>query len=149
MTLEKFNEIIKFSSEPCKFPIIKVADKPLSVIVGFYSNLVIPYASLRKSALFIANDTFNISSYFAITKNGIKKCNKNELSEILLQNSFTKLSDLLKHTKKIDIIYDLIIILTIQDEKLFKNNNLIYCNILDVNWQNNLTTEISNAIANK
>jgi hypothetical protein len=137
MTLEKFNKIVKFKSAPCLFPTLEAINSLPTIIAAFYSEIIIPYEAVRLAAHTL-KDVTGIEVFYVLGKNDCIKCDKNQIANLLLQNTFTTKSDIVKMIQKIDVIYDRLVVFHIKNNHLVKNDSIIYCNILEDDWKSKL-----------
>lgn len=141
MTLEKFNQIVKFKSSPCLFPTLETKDTLPTIIVAFFSEIVIPYEAVRLAAHAL-KEIVGIEVFYVLGKKECIKCNKNEVSNLLLQNTFAAKSDINRMINKIDVIYDRLVVFNLKNSHFVKNDSVIYCNILEDDWKSKLMKEL-------
>jgi hypothetical protein len=141
MTSESFNKYVKFDDIPCLFPTLEASNSVPTVIVSFFSEIIIPYEAVRLAANTI-KEIVGIEIFYVLSKKNCIKCNKNEIANLLLQNTFTSKSEIVKMINQIDVIYDKLVIFDVKNNHLVKNDSIIYCNILEDTWKQKLAKEL-------
>ena len=141
MILERFNKIVKFNSDPCLFPTLEASNSIPTIIVSFFSEIIIPYEAIRLAADAV-KAAAGIQIFYVLSKKGCIKCDKNQIANLLLQNTFASKADIHKSIKKIDVIYDRLVVFEIKNNRFVKNDSVIYCNILEDNWKSKLNKEL-------